>query len=60
MPTQIGSTAELFGSRRMMIGIWVMGSIINPLIFISSSIEVLGEPIVIRARATESCESGLL
>src|SRR5207249_5777784 len=38
IPTQIGRTESLLGSRRMMIGIWVMGSIINPLIFISISI----------------------
>ena len=38
IPTQMGRTAELPGSRRMMIGMFVIGSIISPLIFISSSI----------------------
>src|SRR5881409_1012270 len=37
IPTQIGRTAELAGSRRIIIGMLVIGSIINPLIFISSS-----------------------
>src|SRR3972149_1003707 len=45
MPTQMGRTAELEGSRRMMIGMLVIGSIINLLIFISSSMAPIFSPL---------------